>query len=138
MDGEDNNISSPFLYSDYIYKWLDSALEYGITEFDFWNMTIAEVQRAVNAKIKVRKLEAQEKASYDYILADLIGRSVARIYSSSNRMPDISEYYPTLFDSQEVEEKKQAKKAELSALRFKQFANSFNKRYKEVQRVKDE
>ena len=46
-------------------------------------------------------LEAQEKATYDYILADLIGKSVSRLYSSSNTMPDIAEVYPSLFDSKE-------------------------------------
>lgn len=73
--------------------------------------------------------EAREKASADYILAELIGRSVARIYNSSNKMPEISEVYPNLFSSAEVEEKKKAKKAELSALRFKQFANTYNKKF---------
>lgn len=76
-------------------------------------------------------MEQQEIASHNYILADLIGRSIARVYSSSNHMPDISEAYPTLFDSKELEEKKAEKKAELSALRFKQFAASFNKKFKE-------
>lgn len=73
--------------------------------------------------------EAREKASADYILAELIGRSVARIYNSSNKMPEISEVYPNLFSSAEVEEKKKTKKAELSALRFKQFANTYNKKF---------
>ena len=77
------------------------------------------------------KRKAQERASFDYILADLIGRSVARIHSSSNQLPEISEAYPTLFDSKEIEERKATKKAELSALRFKQFAASFNKKFKE-------
>lgn len=94
-------------------------------------MTIAEVSRHVKSRERVRKLEAQEKASYDYTLAELIGRSVARIYSSSNNMPDISEVYPTLFDSKEIEEKRAEQKAKLSALRFKQFAASFNKKFKE-------
>lgn len=26
---------SPFLFSNYIYKWLDNALDYGISEYDF-------------------------------------------------------------------------------------------------------
>lgn len=95
-------------------------------------MTFAELERAIASKRRLYKLEAQEKASYDYKLADLIGRSVARIYSSANTLPDISEIYPTLFDSKEIEQKKQEKKAELSALRFKQFAQSYNKRFKEV------
>ena len=44
-------------------------------------------------------------------------------------MPDISEQYPSLFDSVEIQEQKQKKKDELSALRFKLFADSFNKNF---------
>lgn len=99
-------------------------------------MTLAELERAIDSKRRIQKLEAQEKASYDYILADLIGKSVSRIYSSSSTMPEISDVYPTLFDSKEIEEKKREKQAELSALRFKQFATSFNKQFnKEAQNI---
>jgi hypothetical protein len=104
----------------------------GISEFDFWNMTFAELDRAIASKRRIEKVRAQEKASFDYILADLIGRSVGRIYSSTTKIPEISEAYPSLFDTKFMEEKKQEKKAELSALRFKQFANSYNSKYKEV------
>lgn len=89
-------------------------------------MTIAELERSIKSKRRVQKLEAQEKATYDYILADLIGKSVGRLHSSTITMPDISEAYPTLFDSKEIQEKKQEKKDELSALRFRQFANAHN------------
>ena len=51
-------------------------------------------------------------------------------------MPDISVVYPTLFDSKEIEEQKAIKKAELSAARFKQFANAFNNKFKEVAKDK--
>lgn len=77
----------------------------------------------------MEKQRAQERATFDYNLADLIGRSVARVYNSNNHMPDISEVYPTLFDSEAIKQQKQEKKAELSALRFKQFAESFNKNF---------
>lgn len=93
-------------------------------------MTLAELIRLMESKKRVMLNEAREKASYDYKLADLIGRSVARIYSSSNRLPDISQIYPNLFDSEEIEELKQENKDKASALRFKQFASSFNKNYK--------
>ena len=95
-------------------------------------MTLAELEKLISSKKRIQKREAQEQASHYYILADLIGRSVARIYGSSNRLPDISEVYPTLFDSTEIQEKKQENKAKLSALRFKQFAQSFNSQFKEV------
>ena len=93
-------------------------------------MTLAEVNRAIASRNRVKKLEAQEKASFDYILADLIGRSVGRIYSSSTKLPEIAAVYPSLFNTQEVEEKRAEKKAELSALRFKLFVNSFNEKMK--------
>lgn len=118
------------LFSEIAYKWLDNALDYGITESDFWNMTIAEIERAIASKKRIMKVQAQEKASFDYILADLIGRSIGRIYSSATTIPEIATAYPSLFDNQEVEEKRAEKKAELSALRFKQFAQSFNKKFK--------
>lgn len=117
------------MFSDVVYKWLDNALDYGITEYDFWNMTIVEIERAINSKRRVKKIEAKEKASFDYILADLIGKSVSRIYNSSNEIPEINEVYPSLFASQEVEEQRAAKRDELSALRFRQFANAHNKKY---------
>ncbi len=77
----------------------------------------------------MEKQRAQEKATFDYKLAELIGRSIARIYNSSNHMPDISEAYPSLFDSEEIKAQKEKKQAELSALRFKQFAQSYNQKF---------
>lgn len=97
-------------------------------------MTLGEVTRAVESNRRVYKQKAQEKASYDYILADLIGKSIARIHSSANQMPPIADVYPTLFDAAAVEEKIQEKKDELSTIRFKQFADSFNKRFKKEER----
>jgi hypothetical protein len=95
-------------------------------------MTLAEINRAVEAKQKIQKEELQYKASMDYTLADLIGRSIARIHSSSAKMPTLAEAYPSLFDKEEVEENIQQKKDELYALRIKQFAQSFNSRFKEA------
>lgn len=106
-------------------------MDLGIDEADFWNMTFAELERKIDSIKRIRLKDKQEKAAFDYILADLIGRSVARVYNSSNRIPDISDVYPSLFNNQEIQEQKQAKKDELSALRFKQFAESFNSKYKQ-------
>lgn len=132
MEGDEPEEAHSPLLSDYIYRWLDNALDSGITEREFWDMTIAELERAFKSKRRIQEAKEKEKAIYNYILADLIGRSVARIQSSVNKMPDISEAYPWLFDSEEVQEKKQEKKDELSALRFKQFAQFHNKKFMEV------
>lgn len=119
-------------------SWLESALDYGITEATFWEMTLAELERAISSKKRIKKQQDQEKAAFDYILADLIGRSVARIYSSSAKLPEITEVYATLFDNQSFQEKKQEQLEELSALRFKQFAQAHNKKFnKEVGKEND-
>lgn len=112
------------------------ALDYGISEAEYWSMTIGEFTRAIESKKKMLKLQAQEQASYHYILADLIGRSVARAFSSSNKMPDIGEVYPTLFDSEEIAQKKQEQMDKLSTIRFRLFADSHNKKIEEVQENK--
>lgn len=92
-------------------------------------MTLAELERAIESKHRIEKQRLQEKASFDYILADLIGYSIARTQHSANKMPEIGAVYPSLFDTQEIEEKKALKKAELSAARFKQFANAHNEKF---------
>ena len=94
-------------------------------------MTLAELERLIESKKRIKKLREQERASFDYILADLIGKSVSRIYSSSATMPSINEVYPALFDSEELEEKRQARKDELTVLRFKQFTQAYNKKFSE-------
>jgi hypothetical protein len=97
-------------------------------------MTIGELKRAISSKIRVKKIEARERASFDYTLAQTIGRACGMAFGTvKGEFPDIAGIYPTLFDSEEIKRKKQEKQAELSALRFKQFAESFNQKFnKEV------
>lgn len=92
-------------------------------------MTLAEITRALNSKRRQMENQERRQASFDYILADLIGRSISRVYSSSAKMPSIADAYPSLFDSEEIKAQKQAKQMELSAIRFKHFTESFNKRF---------
>lgn len=101
-------------------------------------MTLAELIRLIESKKRVQERQLKEKATFDYMLADLIGRSVARIHSSSNKMPGIAEVYPSLFSQEEVEENIQAKKDELSVLRFKQFTQSFNAKFKGGEKTNNE
>jgi hypothetical protein len=115
-------------------NYLDNALDIGIKEADFWFMTLAELDRYIASYNRTKKAQEQERAIYDYILADLIGRSAARILNSNNEYPPISAVYPKLFDNTELVEKQEEKKQELSALRFKLFANSFNKRFRGEQK----
>ena len=121
------------MFKEIVFKWLDIALIYGLSEFDFWKMTIAELERWLKAQKQIELNKQKEKANFDFLLADLIGRSVARVYSDKSKYPDISEVYPWLFDKTDYEKREQEKRTELSIIRFREFANSYNKKFeKEV------
>lgn len=93
-------------------------------------MTLAEAIRAIDSYNRVYNAQERQRAAFDYILADTIGRSMARVYSSSAKMPKLYEVYPTLFNSDEVKEQEQARRDELSVMRFKLFAQAHNDKYK--------
>lgn len=106
-------------------------MDYGISENDFWNMTLREIENYLKSRARVRKIEAQERASYDYIQATLIIKGVGIALGSKQEFPTIEQAYPGIFEDV-VEQKQnevQQKKDELSALRFRQFAQSYNKKY---------
>lgn len=92
-------------------------------------MTFAEVERAIDSKKRVEKRQEQDKASYDYILADLIGRSISRLSSASAKLPTLEEAYPNIFNADEIASRQQEHKDNLSVLRFKQFAQAYNRRW---------
>ena len=115
---------------------LDTALDYGFTEFEFWEMTLAELRRAIESKIRMRKLLTKEKVAYDYILARLIAKGTAIAFGEKSEFPSIETVYPEFFGDIEAIAEKKAKeeevKEQLSVLRFKQFAKFHNQKYKEV------
>jgi hypothetical protein len=116
-----------------IERLLDNSLDYGIKEFDFWEMTPAEIDRYIKSRNRVRKIEAQQRASFDYILASLISKGTAIIMGSKESFPTVEEAYPDLFSDlqKKREEKIIQQKMNLSALRFKQFAQSYNSKFKD-------
>ena len=118
---------------------LDNALDYGITEHDFWEMTFGELDRATKSAIRVRKIQIQEKASYDYILAQLIAKGVSKVLGDKSNYPTIEEAYPGVFDDVIAERKAkiEEQKMNLSALRFKQFAQSYNNKLKNKEVAND-
>jgi hypothetical protein len=108
---------------------LENALDYGISEHDFWNMTIGELERKAASCKRLDKHKLKEKATFDYTLAMLIGRAFGA--DEQHPFPDLFDVYPELFkdDIKKREEEESARKAQLSAIRFIQFAQSFNAKY---------
>ncbi len=109
---------------------LDNALEGGLSEHEFWNMTIGELDRFKDSKKRQEEHRRKERATMDYALALLIGRAVAGS-SEENPFPELYEVYPTLFfeEHKRREETEADRRTELSALRFIQFAESFNSKF---------
>lgn len=95
-------------------------------------MTLAELERYFKSRARVMKAEERKKASFDYILADLVGRSVSRVYNSSNKLPTINEAYPSLFSESEVKESKAKRDRQRFIAGLQQFAQSYNKDFQEV------
>ena len=93
-------------------------------------MSISELTRQVESYKRVEKKRLQEKATYDYIQANLIGLYIGRVYSSSINIPSLEEAYKSLFDDEEIQEQKKKHLEELSIIRFKQFTQQFNDNFK--------
>lgn len=111
---------------------LENALDYGISEEEFWNMTFGELDRLVASKKRVEEYRNKERATFDYIHAALVGRAFAAGMDNKNKFPELHEAYPSLFDKEESEDKKQEQLDQLSALRLKQFVQFHNQRFREV------
>lgn len=111
---------------------LDNALDWGLTEHEFWNMTVGELDRFVSSKRRQEEHKLKERATMDYTLALLIGRAM-RGSDEENPFPELYEVYPDLFldEYTKREEAKVEQITELSAIRFIQFAESFNSRFDE-------
>lgn len=101
-------------------------MQNGLSEKDFWDMTIAEILRYIKAKNEQRDLEDKRKAYFDYIQAQTIIKGVAIVFGSKSTMPQLYELYPQIF-KQEIEES-QKKEAELFKARLKQFSIENNRR----------
>lgn len=118
------------MFSDKVENYLANALDIGLREHEFWDMTFTELENYFESRRRVMKQEAQERATYDYILGDLIGRSIARIYNANNEYPKVYEAYPSIFNKEEMEQAEFNRRMELSALKLQEFTKSFNKRFK--------
>lgn len=116
--------------NDIAQKLLQPAINMGLSEFDFWNMTKAEIERYLEGAI----WRMRSKAQFDYCLADLIGISVARVMSNDVTYPPIEQIYPNLFD-QDIKVEKERLEEEVriqdSTNRFMEFALKHNAKIRE-------
>lgn len=108
---------------------LDNALDCGVSEIEFWDMTIGELDRLIKSKQRQDKNRAKERAVLDYTLAVLVGRAMSA--DEQHPFPELYDAYPGVF-AEEIEANQKALQEQhdnLSALRFIQFAESFNQKF---------
>ena len=103
-------------------------------------MTIAELNRYISSWQRRTKQQAQEQAAHNYILAGLIGRSIASYFSEEIEMPKVEEVYSSLFEDKAEETKQQQEnlQTQLAVARLKQFATFHNEKYKVVEKINNE
>lgn len=90
-------------------------------------MTLGELDRFFKSRKRVLEAEERKRASFDYIQADLIGLSIARVYNKQNKYPTIDKAYPTLFTKEEIQKVKLKQNQQRFLDGLKQFAHSRNK-----------
>ena len=91
-------------------------------------MTFAEILRRMESYKRKMDMRMKEQAQFNYILADLIGISVARVLDKDVKYPSIEKVYPALFPVDEA--KKEQELTDLSVARFMQYANAHNEKFK--------
>lgn len=108
-----------------IDELLPLALQCGISIFDFYQMTFAEVQAVINAYFTKQKRELQQQASMTYAGASLTAMFVSRLISDKAKTLTLYEAFPDLFKEEIEEEKKTRQEREKEALLA--FVNRHNK-----------
>ena len=111
--------------SEIVYQHLQPAINLGLDEFKLWEMTVAEVSRWEEGAM----WRLKSKAQFDYVLADLIGISSARMMSDDVKYPSLEDAYPNLFEQtpdEIMEQKKEEEIATQNLNRFMEFAMKHN------------
>ena len=137
-------------FKQQIDELLEQCMSIGMTESDFYNSTFKQVQRYAESYTSREKLKMQEQAFFDYTLANMIGTSVARLFSNDVQYPGIGEMYPGIFDdniSQETSTNSnvgadgmtaEEREIERNRLKMMEWAEAMNKKRKKQEKQQSE
>lgn len=103
---------------------LPLALQCGISYFDFFKMTFAEVQLVIENQLTTRKREMQQKAAMAYTEASLIAMFISRLFSEKTKVLSLYDAFPDLFaDEKKAEEERRLKLEKDNLMAFVQRHN---------------
>lgn len=98
---------------------LPLALQCGISIFDFYDMTFAEVRIVINAYFEKQKRELQQTASMVYAEASLTAMFVGKLISEKAKVLTLYQAFPELFKEEiKAEEKARQEEEKMALLKF--------------------
>lgn len=93
--------NEPQTFEEMCNDMLIQCLAIGLSRQEFFNSTLKEVTQYVEAYNKQQQSKLEEQAYFDWMLANLIGSSVARLMSKDAKFPKLEEAYPFVKDNKQ-------------------------------------
>ena len=128
-DRNTGELNEPITFESQINELLVQCMSIGMTEEDFYNSTLAQVTRYVESYNKQQENQLQEKAYFDYQLANLIGMSVARLLSKDAKYPTFEKAYPFVNKDAKAEVNEEWE-MEVQHNKLREWAEQINKKFK--------
>lgn len=103
---EEVHQTSSFSFEEVIQYHLKRMSQYGLTEEQFYHLTIGEIRRLAESYYLNQRERLKEQAEMDYIQARVIASNISSILSDKNKPPLLEEVYGHLFTEDEIEKMK--------------------------------
>ena len=127
--GDTEQSSEVITFESQMMELLEQCMSIGMREEDFYNSTIKQITRYVESYNKQQENQLQEKAFFDYQLANLIGMSVARLLSKDAKYPTFEKAYPFINKDAKTEVDEEWE-MEVQHNRLREWAEQINKKFK--------
>ena len=127
--GDSEQSSEVITFESQMMELLEQCMSIGMREEDFYNSTIKQITRYVESYNKQQENQLQEKAFFDYQLANLIGMSVARLLSKDAKFPTFEKAYPFINKDAKTEVDEEWE-MEVQHNRLREWAEQINKKFK--------
>lgn len=121
--------SEPITFESHMLDLLQQCMSIGMREEDFYNSTLAQITRYVESYNKQQQNKLQEKAYFDYQLANLIGVSVYRLLSKNTKYPAFEKAYPFITQSKQAKEIDEEWEMEKQHMKLMEWAEQMNKKF---------
>lgn len=125
---QSDSSSESITFESHMMDLLEKCMSIGMREEDFYHSTLAQINRYVESYNKQQENQLQEKAYFDYQLANLIGLSVSRLLNKNAKYPEFRKAYPFIKrgTEKEVDEEWEMEKQHIKLM---EWAEQMNKKF---------